>query len=528
MKTMSLPKKIKIIFLFFFFFSFFFIFKNSSRAAYEMGGAGGGFYDPTLEEHTKQLKEDQENKTISTASFTQTFVSNIFNSLSHSMVGEVCEEGDTECEQRLQSYGGGGVIRGTLGLISFLYLNPPASGVEYLADLKRNFGIVQPAYAQQGYGFQSLSPILKIWKALRNIAYLCFVIVFIITGLAIMFRVKISPQAVITLESALPKIVVALIVVTFSYAIAGFLIDSVYLLIGISFGILNSTGFLSGDLTAEKFFNLGIGDLLWQYFTKGFYYLDTLSVSYLVSIPVIRDIPIIGTGIGRGLLDLILTLALAFAFFKLFFSLLTCYIQIIISIVAGPLTIAMSALPGQEGKNFTGWIKGLLSNILVFVGVIFLFLFSNVIKNATENSTNVLWSPPGMFGTNSTMIGSLVAYGLLLLSPKIPEYIKALFEPKTKVTPPSQAIFAPIGGAYGAARSPLSYVGKVQRTAYEKKVVEDLQHLATTGIREKGLRGTIQAYGKAFNPFRSFRAEDEAKKRAEDEARRRAGRGDTE
>jgi len=41
----------------------------------------------------------------------------------------------------------------------------------------------------------------------------------------IMLRVKISPQAVVTVQSAIPKLITTLILVTFSYAIAGLVID---------------------------------------------------------------------------------------------------------------------------------------------------------------------------------------------------------------------------------------------------------------------------------------------------------------
>jgi len=48
-----------------------------------------------------------------------------------------------------------------------------------------------------------------------------------------MFRAKINPQTVISVENSLPKIVVALLLITFSFPIAGFLIDLTYISIGI-------------------------------------------------------------------------------------------------------------------------------------------------------------------------------------------------------------------------------------------------------------------------------------------------------
>src|SRR5581483_6429401 len=79
----------------------------------------------------------------------------------------------------------------------------------------------------------SLSPLFPIWTYVRNLAYLCFVILFIFIGFMIMFRIKIKAQTVATIQNTIPRIIIAIILITFSYAIAGFLIDLMYVVIGI-------------------------------------------------------------------------------------------------------------------------------------------------------------------------------------------------------------------------------------------------------------------------------------------------------
>ena len=54
--------------------------------------------------------------------------------------------------------------------LAFLTTNPPVEMRTYIADVLQNTGLVQPAYAQ-GIGFSALNPVLRIWKAFRNIAY---------------------------------------------------------------------------------------------------------------------------------------------------------------------------------------------------------------------------------------------------------------------------------------------------------------------------------------------------------------------
>lgn len=137
--------------------------------------------------------------------------------------------------------GGGGAI-GLMGnMISMLY-TPPLHTSDYFQNLAQNFGITKKAYAQTtGTGFDGLKPLLGLWTAFRNIAYLVFVIVFIVIGLAIMLRVKIDPRTVMTIQNQIPKIIIGILLVTFSYAIAGFLIDMMYVSIHLTGNIIASS-----------------------------------------------------------------------------------------------------------------------------------------------------------------------------------------------------------------------------------------------------------------------------------------------
>lgn len=122
----------------------------------------------------------------------------------------------------------GGAIGAMGNLIAMTFSVPVHTG-DYFGYLVSNFGIAKSAYAQ-GLGFNSLSPLTDIWIAFRNISYLLFVLVFVVIGFAIMFRVHIDPRTVMTIENQIPRIVIGLILVTFSLAIAGFMIDIMWLL----------------------------------------------------------------------------------------------------------------------------------------------------------------------------------------------------------------------------------------------------------------------------------------------------------
>lgn len=135
----------------------------------------------------------------------------------------------------------GGAI-GVMGnMISMLY-TPPLHTGDYFQNLASNFGIAKPAIAQQtGTGFEGLRPLMGLWTAFRNVVYLVFVIVFVVIGVAIMLRIKIDPRTVMTIQNQIPKIIVGILLVTFSYAIAGFLIDMMYTSIYLVGNIITSS-----------------------------------------------------------------------------------------------------------------------------------------------------------------------------------------------------------------------------------------------------------------------------------------------
>src|SRR3990172_488795 len=135
----------------------------------------------------------------------------------------------------------GGAIGFMGNMITMLY-TPPLHTADYFQNLAQNFGITKHAFAAPpagGTGFQSLTPLIGIWAAFRNIVYLLLVIVFVVIGLAIMLRVKIDPRTVMTIQNQIPKIIVGILAVTFSFAIAGFLIDMMWVLIYLSYGIIS-------------------------------------------------------------------------------------------------------------------------------------------------------------------------------------------------------------------------------------------------------------------------------------------------
>jgi len=140
-------------------------------------------------------------------------------------IGQVPNPREEKVSLNLDNSSPSGLIPSTLFVFSKAYSYQPASGIKYFSNLAKRLTFTEEAFASETGFMGGLSQLQPIWTTFRNITYILFALVLIFLGFAIMFRMKISPQAVITIQSALPRIILALILITFSYAIVGLLLD---------------------------------------------------------------------------------------------------------------------------------------------------------------------------------------------------------------------------------------------------------------------------------------------------------------
>lgn len=367
------------------------------------------------------------------------------------------------------------------GLMADMYTHPPASGLAYVHDLLGNAGFVaKPVYAQ-GIGFAGLVPMLPIWTTMRNIAYTIIVIVMVVIGFMIIFRMKIDPKTVITIQMAIPKIIIALILVTFSYAIVGFLIDIMYLVIALVIDIFYRSSIppqtaLIGQ--AQQSLMTGSVFTLMKYvFGGGWDSLMTLAQSLWK----------IGSGAGvlAGVFALILGagwwaslvagvpsllfafaigLGLLFTFVRLWFLLFNAYIQLLIALLLGPIQLLMEAIPGKS--TFGGWVKNIVANLSVFPTTIALILLGTYL--ASSSGKNSMWMPPLMGFSSGSMQDSntftgMVGLGLIFVSPTLVGTVKKMIGAKSAIPVSTTTVFAPLMGGFqtgiGAATS-FSYLSQ--------------------------------------------------------------------
>lgn len=381
--------------------------------------------------------------------------------------------------QSLQASEGPGAIPKLSSIVGGMISEPPVSSKEYFADLGTNLGLLPatPAYAQ-GIGWKALSPLLPIWKAFRNIAYLAFVIIFVVVGFMIIFRAKLNPQTVVSLQAALPNIVVTLLLVTFSYAIAGLMVDLIYIGLYLIVGVFKMGGliinpqYLVDLITTQNPFGLihhgaKVGSwtsLIMEGPAKAIQ--DTINLGILGFQSTDKTL---GWFTG-GLIKLMISVAVLFSLFRLFFSLLMSYLSIILSVIFAPINLLFNALPGSDA--FMGWLKNLFANVIVFPAVAALFIIAAVLigpqnfdssMRAACNSATIdsgskisnnpwcveegvgfypqiegnqeVWSPPLMAigGNQANNFQGLIALGMIMMAPQVLAMIKKLMKVESPV-----------------------------------------------------------------------------------------------
>lgn len=372
------------------------------------------------------------------------------------------KEGDTTQLKAFDPKPGGGVVGGMTNVMVAMYAQPPTSTSEYLADAAQGFGIIQPVHAQViGSGAGIVEPVRLLWQVVRNIAYVAFTIIFVVVGFMIMLRRKINPQTVITIQQALPGLVMGLFLVTFSYFIASLLIDISFFTIQLAGRIFTSPGLpnsfgnqqeiigLAQDSNAFKLYwepaksSLGsipqIGGAVLEtigsaagadgdagqrlsgfLITGGIGALIAVIIGGFAWLPVLTGVAA-GVGVVTLIIPLILLVAFVIQFFKLLFALIRAYITLLVMTVLGPFFIVISTLPGRSGA-LTFWWKSILANALVFPAVFIAFLFVGMILAIDPSNWRV--APPLFGGLSTVILQVIVGYGIILGLPAVPNMVK--------------------------------------------------------------------------------------------------------
>jgi len=400
----------------------------------------------------------------------------------------------------------GGMLGATSNMIAVLY-TPTVGTSAYVSYLGDNFGIVKTAHAATGSeGFNALKPVIELWKLMLDIAYILLVFAFILIGLGIMLRVRIDPRTVMTIQNQIPRVIICILLITFSYAIAAFLIDMMWVTTYVGINAITQRAEFnppaSGDNPPKRLSQKATETLLETplvfvsqvFHTKGGGFANvanngiihlTSEVAHgagLVVEGIIKDLLGVNEGDGcfkinhfgpiptslpkvnigacmanfigflfRIAILLVILIVLLVALFRIWFTLLKAYVFILIYVITAPIWIVMGLLPGRP-LGFEKWLRALFANVAVFPMTVLLLVlarvFMDVFKNADPTQSFV---PPLVGNPNLKGFGAFLAFGVILMAPTFLNVLRDAL--KTPGTKHGAAIAAGIAAGAAAPRA---------------------------------------------------------------------------
>jgi hypothetical protein len=395
---------------------------------------------------------------------------------------------------------GRSAVAGMGNAIASLYQHPPASTYAFAVDVGETLGFIPKQAYAQGVGFTGLRPLLGIWKVFRNIAYGVIAIIIVVVGFMVMLRTKIDPKTVVSVQNAIPKIVWALILVTFSYAIVGFFIDIMYVLMLLLASLLigaysdlytnwvNVQNLIfpswvtSGyPVTPDKFITSGFPQITSVFFQGGAQaWWNILKLFpwwiHAIGSGVSATIGFLFAGLGvrgaifgavapQAFILLIIALAVIMGLVRLFFLLLDSYINIIVALLISPLQLMLEAVPGVDA--FGPWARNLISKLLVFPTTVTLLLITFFL--VTVGDTGGLWPPPLLWGESPSTSGlsGLIGLGMLLSIPTIVAGLQKLLKAEPVVPAGIGPILGPMTSGLGQIMNLFYQYSMIK--AYSKK-----------------------------------------------------------
>lgn len=296
--------------------------------------------------------------------------------------------------------------------------------------------------------------VLNIWKKVRDGSYILLVVATVIIGFMIMLRIPTGPRTAVTVQNSLPKIAIALLLITFSFLIGGLMIDGTRIIGNLLQSFLPSIS-LAGSLE-------GIAAIL------------GLVLVFLLTIFLIGTV--IGGPIGF-LVAIAVLLLIVFALVAMFvmiaYKLITRLVIFLLMVMFAPLFFLAGALPKGEAAIIF-WFKRTAAALIAIPATGFVFSLALVIGTSGTGSFNLdfaantgifgVGSEGGFAGTLADMFSWAFAapfIGLVLLSfaIKTPDIVDEMFGVKgfaSRAGGLGAILGAPMaaaGAASGAARN---------------------------------------------------------------------------
>ena len=215
-------------------------------------------------------------------------------------------------------------------------------------------------------GFTFGTGFFQLWEASRNITYYLIIIPAVALGFAVMFRMQINPQTQITLMRIIPRLLIVILLITFSYPIAALMGQLAEPIADIGIGLLS---FFSSSLTA--------GTFSWA------------TLNMLILSAVFGTLTFLTGGLFALILGIILLIIAILALIRYLFTAFVIMVKAGFLIGFGPLILVVAAFPGREGI-IKQYFVNLGSNFLALSAISIMFAASYSIIYIGINNDNFL------------------------------------------------------------------------------------------------------------------------------------------
>ncbi|NMB70204.1 hypothetical protein GYA27_03330 [candidate division WWE3 bacterium] len=266
--------------------------------------------------------------------------------------------------------------------------------------------------ADVDYRHTLINSVLGIWKITRNAAYALMAIIMLYVGITIIMRKQINQKVVVTVQYSLPKIILALVLIAFSYPIGALMASLAWSLFYSADDIIRTLGQASG----------AVDPTLWTGIFKSVGGILLLVLLFIISTG----------GISIVLVVLLVILAVVTIGLNVVanFKALMLYLKMLISIITAPITFAIGAIPGNEDKTME-WFKQMASYGLgVFAISVCIKLVHMFGVTAIRDSFNQNMFAGAMFGVFGFLFIFIYGYTFAIKAPEKIE--RAIMGPKKR------------------------------------------------------------------------------------------------
>ena len=222
----------------------------------------------------------------------------------------------------------GSLLGAAFQLEELTYEEPLAINFAYFWNRNvEKLPIVGRTFAASGYNMPMLDAAYGLWELVRNVSLALMSVILLYTGLMIIMRKKVNPQLVVSVQYAIPKIIIGLLLIIFSYPIGA-------AIIGVSWGLYRGSSSI----------------VLAQY--------PLISGNGIGALYLAIAVGILKTSVGWGGIVVLLLVMLCMTILSIvvYIKAALIYLKMVLAVITAPFEMALGTVPGSEGK-IMDWFK---------------------------------------------------------------------------------------------------------------------------------------------------------------------------